>query len=103
MPGDVLSVFAEIYDNGGSRERRRLEVKTSLVDEAGAIVFTARDTLGGGDTALATQSAAFPLAKHIPLAGVRPGRYRLRLETSALGGDIKPVSRETDLSVVAAE
>lgn len=100
---DVLSVFAEIYDNGASRERRRLEVKTSLVGEDGASVFTARDTLGGGDTAPATQSTAFPLAKQIPLAGFRPGRYRLRLETSALGGDIKPVSRETELSVVAAE
>ncbi len=100
---DVLSVFAEIYDNGASRERRRLEVKTSLVAEDGSTAFTARDALGGSETGRDTRSSAFPLAKQIPLTGVRPGRYRLRVETSVPGGDIKPVGRETELSVVRAE
>jgi hypothetical protein len=99
---DVLSVFAEIYDNIPSRDRRELEVTTSLVGEDGIAAVTSRESLSGSEGRAETRSR-FTLAKEIPLTNIRPGRYQLRVETRLLGSAarIKPVIRETPLTVVA--
>ncbi len=99
---DVLSVFAEMYDNIPSRDRRELEVTTSLVGEDGIAAVTSRESLSGSEGRAETRSR-FTLAKEIPLTNIRPGRYQLRVETRLLGSAarIKPVIRETPLTVVA--
>jgi VWFA-related protein len=96
-PNATLGVFAEIYDNVPSRDRREIEVTTSLVGEDGSAAMTARDSLPRSDA----RSSRFPLIKQVPLTGVKPGRYRLRVEARLLGASaIKPAARETTVVVL---
>jgi VWFA-related protein len=94
---DVLSVFAEIYDNGSSRDARRTEVTLALVGDDGTAAFSSRETLG---PVAASEGARIPIAKQIPLKDMRPGRYVLRAEARLLGGGANPVMRETTLTVM---
>ena len=89
-------MFAEIYDNVPARDRREIEVTTSLVGEDGSAAMTARDSLPRSDA----RNSRFPVVKQIPLTGVKPGRYRLRVEARLLGASsIKPVTRETTVTI----
>ena len=87
---DVLSVFAEVYNNISSRDPVRVEVVTTLTGEDGVARFSARETVAGN----------VPISKQIPLNDINPGKYVLRVEARALGGGAKPVSRETSLTII---
>jgi hypothetical protein len=97
----MLSAYAEIYDNIASRDPRQIEVTTTLADENGVATFTSRESLAGGNPR-DVKSSRIPHIKQIPLKDVRPGSYRLRVEAQARGTNVKPVARETPLTVVAA-
>lgn len=96
---DVVSVFAELYDSKSSRNSRRIEVVSTLVGEDGTAVFSSRESVGG-DTSGGVKSSRIPIAKQIALHDVRPGRYVLRVEARALGGDDDPVARATPITVI---
>jgi VWFA-related protein len=98
---DTLSLFAEIYDNVSSRDRREIEVATSLVGEDGVAVLTARESLGGSDARRDSRSSQFAVARNVPLADVKPGRYRLRMEAKLRGAtnDAQSITRETAITV----
>lgn len=100
--GSVLNLFAEIYDNVPAKDRREIEVTTSLIGADGLATVTAREMFGGGDARGATQSSRFTLTRQIPLANVKPGTYRLRVDTKQAGvaSGVKPVARETVLTVI---
>ena len=93
---DVLSVFAEIYDNSSSRDARRIEVTSALIGQDGNAAFNSRETL---TPAAADKGARIPISKQIPLKEMRPGRYVLRMEARLLGGGTNSVTRETSLTV----
>jgi VWFA-related protein len=95
---DVISAFAEIYDNGSSRDARRVEVFSTLIGEDGAATFSARETVTA--SAAGEKSARIPISKQIPLKDMRPGRYVLRVEARVLGDTANPVSRETTVTVI---
>ncbi len=98
--GDVVSLFAEIYDNVSSRTAQRIEVITTLVGEDGVVAFSSRETLGGTTAAGDATNARIPVTRQIPLKELHAGRYALRLEARALGGAAKPAVRETTVMVV---
>jgi VWFA-related protein len=95
---DVLSLYAEIYDNTSSRTPQRIEVVTTMTGEDGVAAFSSRETLTGNPGGDA-RNARIPLTKQIALKDVRPGRYTLRVEAHVLGGGPKPVVKETSLTV----
>jgi VWFA-related protein len=97
---DAVSVFAEIYDSGTSREARGIEVTAALVGEDGVAAFSSRESLAGGSASGDLKNARFPVTKQIPLRDVRPGRYVLRVEARLPGGAAKPVARETPVTVI---
>ena len=96
--GDVLSVFAEIYDNGSARDR--LEVATTLIGADGIAAVSSREMLGAREDR--DTRSTFTLTRQIPLANVKPGRYRLRVETRRTGSKDTPIARETVLLVTPA-
>jgi hypothetical protein len=98
----MLSAYAEIYDNISSRDPRQIEVTTTLADENGGAAFTSRESLAAGNPRGDVKSSRIPHIKQIPLKDIRPGSYRLRVEAQARGSNVKPVARETTLTVVAA-
>ena len=95
---DVVTAFAEIYDNNSSREAQRIEVTATLVGEDGAAAFSSRESVAGSSAEVKT--SRIPIAKQIALKEVRPGRYRLRMEARLLGGGANPVARETQIIVL---
>ena len=94
-----MSVFAEIYDSGSSRDGRRIEVTATLVGADGAAAFSSRESLSGGAASADTKSSRIPISKQISLKDVRPGRYMFRVEARLLGGGANPVARETPVTV----
>jgi len=96
--GDILTAFAEVYDNMGSRGGPRVEVITTLTGEDGVAAFSSRESLASGDQG-SGKNARIPIVRQIPLKDVRAGRYTLRVEARPLGGGAKPVVRETALRV----
>ncbi|HEV3217110.1 MAG TPA: VWA domain-containing protein [Vicinamibacterales bacterium] len=101
--GDVLGIYAEIYDNISPRQTHSIESVTRLVGEDGRAVFTSRETHNGATARAGVTSTTFAVAKQIPLMDVPPGRYLLQVEASARGPkDAKPITRETLLTIVPA-
>jgi len=87
---EVLSVFAELYDNLNSRGVGNIEIVTNLIGEDGRTRFSSRETVAGSS----------PIAKQIPLKDIPTGNYVLRVEARPLGGGENPVSRETSLTII---
>ena len=98
--GDRLSLYAEIYDGTSGREGRDLGVAISMVGDDGIAAFNSRESFSRIEARPGARAARFTVTKQIPLAGVKPGNYRLRVEARA--GD-KPVVRETSLMVLPAD
>jgi hypothetical protein len=99
VQGDLLALFAEIYDNA-STSGRQIDVVTRLTAEDGRDAFTARDTLGAGLPPGAAKTTTFVHSKQIRLKDVAPGTYLLRIEATARGTNQDAVSRETVITVV---
>jgi VWFA-related protein len=93
--GDELSTAVDVYDNRAATPHR-VEIRTSLTADNGTVVFSSRDErrtdeLKGGNT--------FGHVAAIPLKGVAPGRYVLRVEAQALVSNGATASREIELTV----
>ena len=102
--GDVLSLYGEIYDNIPARQTHSVEIVTRLVGDDGRAVFTSRETHPGASLQGAGTSSTLGFTKQIPLNDVPPGGYVLQVEATAQGSvkDVKPITRETIVTVVPA-
>ena len=78
---DVLTAFAEVYVNGSSKPSR-LEVSTRLINESGADASTSTDILTDRVPNTNNGATTYNLTKQIPLQGIPPGRYLLRIEAT---------------------
>jgi hypothetical protein len=92
---DTLALFAEIYDNSGSTQKRTIDTAVRVLDDAGREIFVARDAVPND-----TNWSVYSLTRQIPLKDVPPGRYLLRVEAQARG-NLKdgPVAAETVMTV----
>ena len=99
---DVLSLYAEIYENGANGPPRRVDVTTRLINEAGRDVSVAHEVLERGASAANDKAATFVLSRDVPLKDVAPGRYLLRVDAQLRGetGDETAVVRETSIRVM---
>ena len=78
---DVLTLFAEIYTTAASNPSR-LEVTTRLINESGDDASVATDVLTDKVQNTNNGATTHNLTKQIPLKGVPPGRYLLRIEAT---------------------
>ena len=97
---DVLAVLADVYDNGVSTQPRMIDIAARLIAENGRDVFAAHDSLSNGGSDSTKNWNTFAFTKQIPLKGVPPGRYLLRIEARdrARAADA-PAATETVLTV----
>jgi len=100
--GDELALYAEVYDNMKSATHS-VDLITRLVSDEGREVFSSRETRT--PVAGSKGTSTFGLSKRITLKDVTPGRYLLQLEARVQGNskDIKPVTRETVLTVLPVQ
>jgi VWFA-related protein len=95
----TISVLAELYDNLPQNQARQIDTAVLLLSETGQEVYAARDVLANGaGAAPAKPWSAYALQKDVPLKGVAPGRYLLRVEAK-VRGNTQPVARETLITV----
>ena len=76
---DVLTAFGEIYVNASSTPSR-VEVTTRLVSESGTDASVSTDILTDKVPNTNNGATTYNLTKQIPLQGVQPGQYLLRVE-----------------------
>ena len=98
---DTLAVYTELYDNVSSRQARRIDIAVRLISESGTEVFVGRDEISNAATPSEKPWEVYGYPKQIPLKGIQPGRYLLRVEAQFRGNvdDAKPVARETLITI----
>lgn len=93
VKGDVLAIFAEIYDNLPPLPTHKIDVTTKLITEDGREVFKTSEERDSKDLG-GSKGGGYGHALQIPLADVAPGRYLLRIEAAARLKDVNPVAKE---------
>jgi VWFA-related protein len=93
VKGDVLALFAEVYDNLPPLPAHKIDITTKLITEDGREVFKTSEERDSKDLG-GTKGGGYGHQLQIPLADVAPGRYLLRVEAAARLKDIDPVSKE---------
>jgi len=94
---DTLALLAEIYDNSQSQQQRQIDTIVHLIGETGQDAFAAHDTLtNGGDT---KKWDVYAYAREVPLQGIAPGRYLLRVEAQVRGNNGAKSARETLITI----
>ena len=93
---DVLSTFAEVYDNR-TRVPHRVEIKTSVLADNGSVVFTTAEERRSEE--IGPTGGGYGHSAKIPLKDLAPGRYVLRVDARALLSDGGAASRELEFRV----
>lgn len=94
--GDAVTVFAEVYDNRPSPPHR-VEIKTSVLNEAGTVVFSAADERKTDE--LQGKRGGYGYTATIPLQSMAPGRYVLRVEAQVLLSNGGRAARDVEFRV----
>ena len=94
--GDNLAVFAEVYDNV-PKTPHRVEIVAAVLADDGKVVHTTSDIRKSEELQGAT--GGYGYTTRIPLAGMAPGRYVLRLTATSTLGNSQPVMREVEFRV----
>lgn len=99
VQADLLAVLAEIYDNSTSQQPRTIDVTVRVIGEDGREAFTTHDALSNTGAKDLKHWDAYSYTKEIPLKGLAPGRYLLRVETqSRTNMNLKPAA-ETIITI----
>jgi VWFA-related protein len=93
---EVVGVFAEIYDN--VTRPHGIDISTTLRADDGTTAFTAREERHTKE--LQGSRGGFGTVVEVPLAGVKPGLYILRVEARSRL-DNTTVTREAPIRIVA--
>ena len=95
-PHDQLAIFAEIYDNLG-KTPHRVAINASVIADDGKVVFNKSDERNSDE--LKGSVGGYGYTGTIPLNGLAPGRYVLRLEAKSMMGKGESVAREVEFRV----
>ena len=95
---DEVALFTEIYDN--VKQAHKTEIVATVKAEGGQSVFETRESHDSSE--LAGSAGGYGFQTRVPLKGLAPGLYVLRIEATALVGDRPTVSHETVFRVSPA-
>src|SRR5438874_6198997 len=93
---DEVVVFAEVYDNEGSKPHKVDIVATVTTDE-GRVLFKTDETRDSTD--LGGARGGYGYTTKIPMKDLAPGRYVLKVEAKSRLGNTPPVERELRIEV----
>jgi VWFA-related protein len=93
---DTLAVFAEIYDNVG-KTPHRVDITTTILADDGHEVKKMSDERKSDE--LHGPGGGYGYATQVPLTGLTPGRYVLRIAARHTLGTGDPVSRDVEFRV----
>jgi VWFA-related protein len=93
---DTLMVFTDVYDNRLTTPHR-VAIATTITGDEGRVVFNSADERRSEE--IQAKSGGFTHTIKIPLAGIAPGRYVLRVEARMMLSQGDVVSRELEFRV----
>jgi hypothetical protein len=93
---DILSLFAEVYDN--QRTPHRIAIQTTVTADNGTVVFTSSDERSSDELGGA-KGGGFGHTATIPLKDLEPGRYVLAVRARTLLANGATASREVEFRV----
>jgi hypothetical protein len=94
--GDQLALAVDVYDNKVSSPHR-VNIHTSITADDGNVVFTSNDERKSDE--LKGVNGTYGHVATIPLKGVAPGRYVLRVEAKSTLSSNAAASREVEFTV----
>jgi VWFA-related protein len=94
--GDQLTLAVDVYDNKVSTPHR-VEIKTSVTADSGTVVFSSTDERRTEE--LKGVNGTYGHVATVPLKGVAPGRYVLRVEAKSLLSNGATAAREVEFTV----
>ena len=95
-PNDQLALAVDVYDNKGSTPHR-VEIRTTLTADDGSVVYSAKDERRSEE--LKGASGTFGHVANVPLKGIAPGRYVLKVEAQSLLSNGPTAAREIEIAV----
>jgi VWFA-related protein len=93
---DLLSIFAEVYDNN-VRTPHRVDITATILADDGKVVMTTSDQRKSEEIQAA--SGGYGYATKLALNTLSPGRYVLRVSARSTLGNAEPVAREVEFRV----
>jgi VWFA-related protein len=93
---DLLSVFAEVYDNLPATPHR-VEITAAVLADDGKVMLTMSDQRKSEE--LQGASGGYGYTTKIPLADLSPGRYVLRVSARSLLGNAPPIARDVEFRI----
>jgi VWFA-related protein len=95
---DELALYTEIYDNETAKQPRHIDVSLRVLSETGTEVITSREEVLNGASGEKPWEI-YGFAKRIPLKGLAPGRYVVRIEATVRGNDGATAMREAPITI----
>jgi hypothetical protein len=95
---DEVALFTEVYDN--IKQAHKTEIVATVKAEGGQTVFSTREERESSE--LKGSAGGYGFQARVPLKGIEPGLYVLRVEATAQINDRPVVSRETVFRVAPA-
>jgi VWFA-related protein len=93
---DTLVVFAEVYDHL-TKTPHRVAIKSAVLADSGTVVFQSEGERRSEE--LKGASGGYGHTATIPLTGIAPGRYVLRVEARTLLADGASAAREVEFRI----
>jgi hypothetical protein len=94
--GDQLTLAVDVYDNKAATPHR-VEIRTSVTADDGAVVFSSKDERRSEE--LKGVNGTYGHVTTVPLKGVAPGRYVLRVEAQSFLSNGATAAREVEFTV----
>ncbi len=95
--GEELALLAEVYDNEG-KTPHKVDITTALLSDDGREVYKHEDERSSAE--LGGASGGYGHTARIPLRGLAPGLYVLKIEARSRLGKTPGVSREIQIRIV---
>jgi hypothetical protein len=97
--GEEVALFVDVYDNAATPPHR-VDIKTSVLTTDGRVIFSADDERDSSE--LAGGKGGYGHTARIPLKGLAPGLYVLRVEARSRLGQSEPSMRQVQFRLRSA-
>jgi VWFA-related protein len=95
--GDQLALFVEIYDNAGGSSHK-IDIAATVTSDEGNVKFKTEDVRDSSE--LQGKSGGYGYSSRVPLDGLTPGLYVLKVEARSRLGQGPTASREVQFRIV---
>jgi hypothetical protein len=97
---DELALFAEVYDNTAANAHK-VDITTTVTADEGKVMFKTDETRDSSE--LQGKSGGYGYSARVPLKGLSPGLYVLKVEARSRLAPNPAVDRQVQFRIVAGQ